>query len=410
MSSTNVQLRFLGMAIVVLTSLIARAEGNADLRITPVPTAQDAVSAPLPTPAAQDNVGSGAPTLLPESATTADKKVELVTERYRNGKIKIEREVTRDANGNYVNQGTYKEYDPDGKVQKTGEFVDGKQQGKWTQTFAKDEGHLFSTDHDTAFSGPFVSEATFVAGRLDGAWTIKDHKGRNVVAWSFDNGVRNGKWTWWYPNGEKRLEATFKSGNLDEDVVEYCQNGQQASKDTYVDGMRLTKTVGWYTLGQKHFEGYNLQASDMPEPTYDWWKSTVTTTPAKAAEKQLKHGAWVEWYQSGNKKTEFQYDHGVATGRFIWWYENGQKQAEVDYRAGALGGIWITWHENGQKESQATYRDGELVNPLMHWDADGKLLDVRRPNQPSAPQQAQQASNPSHTTSRQAPSWMNRSR
>ena len=137
MSSTNVHLRFLGMLIIVLTSLIARAEGNADLRITPASTAQDAVSASLPTPAAQDNAGSGAPTLLPESAATADTKVELVTERYPNGNVKIERQVTRDANGNYVNQGTYKAYDLDGKVQKTGEFVDGKQQGKWTQTSPK---------------------------------------------------------------------------------------------------------------------------------------------------------------------------------------------------------------------------------------------------------------------------------
>ena len=200
----------------------------------------------------------------------------------------------------------------DGKVQKTGEFVDGKQQGKWTQTFAKDDGHLFSTDHDTAFSGPFMSEATFVDGQLHGIWTIKDHTGRNVVAWNFDNGVRNGKWTWWYPNGEKRLEAAFKNGNLDEDVLEYSQDGQQVAKDTYLDGMHLTKTVGWYTLGQKHFEGYYLRASDMPEPTYDWWKGTVTTAPAKPAEKDLKHGAWIEWYQSGNKKTEAQYDHGVA--------------------------------------------------------------------------------------------------
>ena len=39
-------------------------------------------------------------------------KVELVTERYPNGKVKIEREVGQDAAGNYINQGSYKIYNP----------------------------------------------------------------------------------------------------------------------------------------------------------------------------------------------------------------------------------------------------------------------------------------------------------
>ena len=343
---------------------------------------------------------------MPEVSTTATAatSVELVTERYPNGNVKIERQVTKDANGNYVNQGTYKAYDLDGKVQKAGEFVDGKLQGKWTQSLAKDNGHLFSADHDTEFSGPFVSEATFVDGQLHGAWTIKDQTGRSVVAWNFDNGVRDGKWTWWYPNGEKRLEATFSNGKLDGDVLEYSRDGQQTSKETYIDGMHLTKTVGWYTLGQKHFEGYYLRDSDMPEPSYDWWKGTVATTATKASEKDLQHGAWIEWYQSGNKKTEAQYDHGVAVGRFTWWYENGQKQAEVDFHAGVLGGTWVTWHPNGLKESQAEFKNGELVDQWMHWDADGKLVETRHFNQPTA----QQAADLNRTTNRPSPAARSR--
>ena len=81
---------------------------------------------------------------MSDGAGASEGNVEQVTERYPNGKIKIERQVTKDAAGNYVNQGTYTRYDVDGKVQKTGTFVNGKQHGMWTQTIAKDEGHLFS--------------------------------------------------------------------------------------------------------------------------------------------------------------------------------------------------------------------------------------------------------------------------
>ena len=51
------------------------------------------------------------PTLASDGAVGAEGNVEPVTERYPNGKIKIERQVTKDAAGNYVNHGTYTRYD-----------------------------------------------------------------------------------------------------------------------------------------------------------------------------------------------------------------------------------------------------------------------------------------------------------
>ena len=105
-------------------------------------------------------------------------KLEMITERYPDGKVKVEREVGQDAAGNYFNQGTYKLYSPNGEVIKSGEFLNGKQHGKWTQQLAKDEGHLFSASQDKQWTGPFTSEATFQDGRLHGTWTIKDSRGQ----------------------------------------------------------------------------------------------------------------------------------------------------------------------------------------------------------------------------------------
>ena len=361
---------------------------------TPAPTAKDEAKDEAPTPPAKDEAPtppaneaarSVAPAPAPAPSTTSDADGELVTERYADGSVKIERQVTKDAAGNYVNHGTYTAYGPDGTVQKTGVFQNGKQQGKWTQSFAKDEGHLFTADHETEFQGPFTSEATFVEGQLDGTWTIKDRNGQNIVEWNFDHGARNGKWSWWYPNSDKRLEATYKNGNLDGEVLEWNQGGQLGSKTTYVDGKRLDKVTGWYALGQKHFEGFYLRVVHMPEPSYDWWKGSITTASAAPTGEDQKQGTWTEWYRSGNKKAEAQYDHNVAVGKFVWWYENGQKQAEVEYQAGVYSGTFITWHPNGLKESQAEYRNGELVDKWMHWDADGKLVEMRDPSK-SAPE------------------------
>jgi antitoxin component YwqK of YwqJK toxin-antitoxin module len=346
------------------------------------------------------NSVEGSPTLAPPrnsaqpavASATAEGvidmgKVEQVAERYPNGKTKVEREVGQDAKGNYVNQGSYKMYGLDGEVIKSGDFLNGKQHGKWTQRFTKDEGHLFSAG-DNDFQGPFVSEATFLDGHLHGIWTIKDRNGQSIVEWNFDEGTRTGTWTWWHSNAQKRLEATFRNGVLNDDVQEWDHDGKLVNHNTYIDGKCLVKAVGWYTLGQKHYDGYYLRVESMAEPAYDWWNSKVTTATEAPTGPDQKHGTWTAWYRNGNKESEGQYDHDLPIGKFSWWYENGQKQAEGDYDNGKKTGVWTTWHSNGLKEAQGEYKDGKLTNKWMRWDADGKLVEGNEPQKLQRPTQA----------------------
>src|SRR5688572_22370325 len=99
------------------------------------------------------------PTLAPvgenadsESALDSDSKnsdsdstqTEIIRERYPNTAIKIERHVGQDADGNYFNHGLYTHFDEKGRVIGTGEFRQGKRQGKWQRWFAANEGPMFS--------------------------------------------------------------------------------------------------------------------------------------------------------------------------------------------------------------------------------------------------------------------------
>ena len=174
MKVNKVFLQTAGAVGIVLASLTARAQ---EVRKGP------------PTPSTAINVADGPSTPTTPKHKTAPavaagrrrprhRQTRNGHRGYPDGKVKIEREVGQDAAGNYINQGTFKLYAPNGEVIKAGEFLNGKQQGKWTQQFAKDEGHLFSASQDKQWSGPFTSEATFQDGRLHGTWTIKDSPAR----------------------------------------------------------------------------------------------------------------------------------------------------------------------------------------------------------------------------------------
>lgn len=311
----------------------------------------------------------------PDTASARTSEPEVVTERYPNGSIRIERQVALDAEGNYVNHGTYAEYAANGKLLRSGEYRHGKQNGKWLQYFEDGRGLLFSGKVEHQFVGPFVSEATFADGILHGSWTIKSHNSK-VLDWSFDRGIRSGRSTWWYPNGQKRLDVMYRNGMMDGELLEWNPEGKLIGRVPFIEGRRLVKKVEWFAPGQKSYEGYYLAAQEVVEPNYDWWNTAAKATPVAKIGRDQKHGAWTAWYANGKKRIEAQYERDVPVGKFTWWYENGQKQAEGEYEAGSKHGTWTTWHPNGLKESKCEYREGTLVGKWMRWDTSGKLAET----------------------------------
>src|SRR5262249_9379461 len=78
---------------------------------------------------AQDADDSQAP-----AATASNSgEPETIRERYDDGKVRIERQVTLDADGNYVNHGEWKMYSHAGDVVAEGHYDMGKRIGTWTR-------------------------------------------------------------------------------------------------------------------------------------------------------------------------------------------------------------------------------------------------------------------------------------
>lgn len=345
------------------------------LPLPPEPAGKRAAAVRRLPPIEMSRSSDSAKPSTPAAAIVGNNETETVTERYANGNIRIERQVALDPEGNYVNHGTYAEYAPNGRLFRSGEFSQGKQHGKWLQYFEDGRGRLFSGKLEPQFVGPFVSEATFADGVLHGSWIIRSHSGK-IIEWNFDRGIRAGKSTWWYPNGEKRVEVVYHNGRMDGELLEWSPEGKMIGRIPFIQGQRLVKKVEWFAPGQKSYEGHYLTAQDVVQPNYDWWNTTAKATPVARVGQDQKHGVWIAWYPNGKRRIEAQYEHDSPVGAFTWWYENGQKQAEGQYKTGIKHGTWMTWHANGLKESTCEYRDGTLVGKWMRWDASGKLAET----------------------------------
>ena len=302
--------------------------------------------------------------------------VEQITERYPDGNVRIERQVTQDAEGNYVNHGIFTEYDPKGHIFRSGEYCNGKLNGRWAQNFDAGQQGLFSDQFEKQYQGPFVSEATFSEGKLHGAWIVRSANGRKIIQWQFDNGVRQGKSTWWYSNGLVRRDVNYKNGQPDGDLVEYNPDGKVRARFSFIEGRLIVPVVEWSGPRQKSYEGHYLLGTVTSTTVYDWWNDIIHSEPIQGQPAKLKHGPWTAWYPNGQIKVRGSYEMDVPTGTFTWWYENGQKQAEGQYAQGQKNGKWLTWHMNGQKESDGTYVAGVLSAKWTRWSTDGKVAEV----------------------------------
>ncbi len=339
--------------------------GSADAALIAPATLEPATETPIATEAA-------AP-VAQEPIVAAISPRETIDERFPNGTIKIRREVSQDAEGNYRNDGEWTLYDERGRILIAGSYKDGLRHGMWEKAYAKGEGSLFSGAITLGFSQPLISTAMFENGQLHGTWTIVDANDRKVCEWEFDQGVRHGKSIWYYPTGKKFREAIYSAGQLDGNVQEWSADGKQASDQKYVHGSKLVKVEESYSAGKRKVLGTQY----VPQGTfegYDWATGTAQAVPA-AKSAPVKEGKWTYWHANGQEAMRGTYENDQPIGKFSWFYATGQKQLEGTFDAGQRTGKFVWWHANGQKQMEAGYIAGVLDGKWSSWTKEGKIVE-----------------------------------
>ncbi len=319
--------------------------------------------------------------------------IELIQERYSDGDVKIAREVTQDVDGNYVNHGEWKMYDPQGTLVAEGEYAGGQRDGTWNRWYRRNEAALFSQAPYDKFAEPFVSQMTFDAGRPDGAWVIFDANQRKVSEIHFTDGQRDGQASWWYANGNLARVIEFADGRINGLYSEWSADGTLTAQQTYQNGRKLAKKIEHFEVekgarGQrqkvKKSEGTYLHAAMVLETPDNWWNAQLATYSRDGNDE--RHGPWATWFRNGQQQIAGQYEHDVPSGDFTWWYSNGQIASQGAYEDGHPQGTWVWWHENGQKATLGEYELGEPVGKWNWWQENGRLAratDVETEGHPS---------------------------
>lgn len=296
---------------------------------------------------------------------------ELVRERYDSGSVKIERTVTQDAQGNFVNDGAYRMYSPAGSLIAEGRFQMGSRTGDWRRVYETTDAALLSAYPYNEFVAPFVSQASFAGDELEGSWIISDAQGQLVSEIPFRNGVRHGQAIWNHPNGERMYEANYRDGMLEGVMAEYDEAGNELTSHTFQDGRRVEREVDHFKNQQPKAEFRFLSAQQTLKQRDDWWNAKPAVY--ETAGQRLKHGSFTEYHPNGQKKAMGSYEEGKLAGEFASWFENGQRETLGHYNMGVASGDWAWWHANGMRRAEGSYANGTPDGQWTSWTPEGKV-------------------------------------
>ena len=308
----------------------------------------------------------------PQNMDVNEATLEKIRERFKDGRVHIERHVVLDRAGNFVNHGNYEEWNQSGDVVCTGNFEMGERQGPWIRFHQAKESKLFSTQPYSRFKPPFQSSVEFEHGKMNGIWVIVDADRRVVSQIQLSMGTRNGQSTWFYPNGQVMFQADYSQGVLNGAFVEKSTEGKVIREEHYVDGQRSEVVKEQFANKTIKSETHYLTAAQRVL-TQDDWESVSLATYSTAGER-LKHGPFVVYHDNGQVKMRGTHDRGIAAGLFETWHANGEKEVSGSYENGHQHGKWSWWHANGMRQSMATYDHGKVVDEVLAWNDQGKRV------------------------------------
>jgi len=279
--------------------------------------------------------------------------------------------MIQDAEGNFVHDGLYRQYDLQGTLIAVGEYRNGRREGVWQRLHAAGESPLFQTAPYKEFKGPFLSQANFKNGLLEGKWTIADAQQRKISEIAFARGERNGDAAWFYPNGSLMMKITYDQGRVHGDVVKWGPDSSIVMKEKFQNGRQLTTKTEFHKKDVKHREIAYLNAMLYARVPDDWDKAQLAVFEARGQDE--KHGQFKTWHANGNLARQGEFRYNLPVGKINYWYENGQPQTEGGYVDGRPHGVWTWYHPNGQKSIVGEYRDGAAIGTWTWWNADGKV-------------------------------------
>ena len=218
------------------------------------------------------------------------------------------------------------------------------------------------------------SHKVFNNGKRNGRWTFWNENGNIVRTGSYAVGKRDGSYAYYFNDGSKKEEGAWKNDQRDGLWTKYSNNGNTQKEGTYSNGKKDGVWTTWNDKGliASKYLYENNKVIDKWAFKYQFY-SNGNEKSLKSTRNNKLDGNQTTWHQNGQMKSIGNYTAGKENGDFQEWYENGQMQSKVNYLNGKMDGAYSEWFDNGQMRQEGSYIDNEFYL-TTRWNNEGDIL------------------------------------
>lgn len=317
-------------------------------------------------------------------------------------------------------EGVWKEYHSNGKLSQELGYVKGKAQGGQTQYDADGVKYFEGTFKDDKLvgykyfdkTGKVLSEGSESHGEMDfkgynpngnlslegkirkgardGKWTFYYKNGDIKTVENYDNGVESGPYQSFYKNGAVNIDGTFKNGEWDGIYKKYFQNGKLETEEIVVNGKAEEDAYSYLSNGTllvhyyyKNGDEYKWQSFYFPDGRLDYEyymdiahmnKYLVYDTSGHVASRFDNPTGTATFdikYFNGKQMILVNYDRGRTEGEHKRFYGNGQLDAVSHYHRGIETGAYTRNYTNGKTAVTGSYLYGKRDGIWTYYDDKG---------------------------------------
>jgi len=229
------------------------------------------------------------------------------------------------------------------------------------------DGTYYLRGESKPFSGPVFNVTGFLSGssgniskgKFEGEFKSFFGDGKQLRSIdTFKNGLRNGKFEYYYSNGQLSSKGSYVNGNYDGKIEEFTWEGNPLSIHVYENGVPITATN--YT----YFDNGNLSYIEN-------LKDGITS------DEGILDGVVTSYEEDGNLDYIENYKDGYLDGLVEEYGDNGLISIREYYKEGRLNGQSTMFYEDGSEtiSTQGIYENGKRVGIWKNFDSNGNLKE-----------------------------------
>lgn len=281
----------------------------------------------------------------------------LKNERYKDGELIVAQ--TANTNQNNINQvpvNIKKEYYESGQIKSIGTYTENKLPVGVHKVFSETGAVVSATTYDDL--GIKISEGIIdTSGLRQGDWTLFYPEGEKRAEGKYKNNNRVGEWSFLFENGNLEQKGNYKKGKPDGKWQWFYETGELLREETYEDGYEQGKAYeltisgdtiycGKFEYGQKHGNWYYSIGDEYIKGKYKY---------------DQKDGIWEHYYfPEMQLKQKGLFTQGKEQEKHKFYYPSGKLKEQGEYLSGNRDGTWRFYDQDGNLKTTITYSFGKM--------------------------------------------------